>query len=77
MPGSTSAGDDEARFGGVRLTVARVEVALALAIVVMLVAYHFSGAGLSGVLAALIVIPAAVIAVLSVWWLVRGLGRRA
>jgi len=76
MPGSASAGDHEPRFAGVRLTVGRVEVALALAIVVIVVAYHFSGAGLGGVLAALIVIPAAVIAVLSVWWLVRGPGRR-
>jgi len=76
MPGSASAGDDESRFAGVRLTAGRVEVALALAVVVMLVAYHFSGEGLGGILAALLVIPAAAIAVLSIWWLVRGPGRR-
>jgi hypothetical protein len=76
MPGSAPPGDHGSRFAGVRLTVGRVEVALALAVAAMLVAYHFSGAGLGGVLAALVVVPAAVIAVLSVWWLVRGPGRR-
>jgi hypothetical protein len=75
MPGGTSAGDDEARFAGVRLTVGRVEVALALAIVVMIVAYHLSGDGLGGLLAALLVLPAAAVAVLAIWWLVRGPGR--
>jgi hypothetical protein len=76
MPGSASAGDHESRFAGVRLTVGRVEAALALAVVVMLVAYHFSGKGLGGIVAALIVVPAAVVAVLAIWWLVRGPGRR-
>ena len=77
MPGSASAGDHESRFAGVRLTVGRVEAALALAVVVMLVAYHFSGKGLGGIVAALIVVPAAVIAVLAIWWLVRGPGQAA
>ena len=76
MPGSASPGDHESRIAGVRLTVGRVEVALAVAVVVMLVAYHFSGDGIGGIVAALIVVPAAVVAVLAIWWLVRGPGRR-
>jgi hypothetical protein len=75
MPGRLTPGDPQ-RFAGVRLTVGRVEVALALSVVVMLLGYTLSGEGLAGILAALIVVPAALIAVLAVWWLVRGPGRR-
>jgi hypothetical protein len=76
MPGSAPRGDHDARFAGVRLTVGRVEAALAVAIIVMLGAYHFSGRGVSGAVAAVFVVPAAAIALLAVWWLVRGPGRR-
>jgi hypothetical protein len=75
MPGSPP-GDHEPRVAGIRLTVGRVEAALAVAVVVMIVGYVLSGEGVAGIVAALIVVPAAVVAVLSVWWLVRGPGRR-
>lgn len=74
MPGGASPGDS--RFAGIRLTVGRVEAALAVAVLVMLVGYHFSGQGPGGIVAALVVVPAAAVAVLAIWWLVRGPGRR-
>jgi hypothetical protein len=76
MTGDAQPGDHDRRFAGIRLTAGRVEAALAVAVVVMIVGYALSGEGATGVVAALIVVPAAVVAVLSVWWLVRGPGRR-
>jgi hypothetical protein len=75
MPGSVPPGNPQ-RFAGVRLTVGRVEVALALSVLVIVLGYTLSGEGLTGIVAALVVVPAGVIAVLAIWWLVRGPGRR-
>jgi membrane protein YdbS with pleckstrin-like domain len=76
MTGTPQPGDHDRRVAGIRLTTGRVELALALAVVVMIVGYVLSGEGVTGVVAALIVVPAAVVAVLSIWWLVLGPGRR-
>jgi hypothetical protein len=75
MPGTVPPGDPQ-RFAGVRLTVGRVELALALSVLVILVGYTLSGEGLTGIVAVLMVVPAGAIAVLAIWWLVRGPGRR-
>ncbi len=76
MTGALPPGGDQPRVAGIRLTVGRVEVALALAVAVMIAGYVLSGEGVAGIVAALIVVPAGLVAVLSVWWLVRGPGRR-
>jgi hypothetical protein len=76
MTGAAPPGDHDRRLAGIRLTTGRVEAALAAAVLVMIVGYVLSGEGATGVVAAVIVVPAAVVAVLSIWWLVRGPGRR-
>jgi hypothetical protein len=76
MTGTPQPGDHDRHVAGIRLTTGRVELALAFAVLVMIVGYVLSGEGVAGIVAALIVVPAAVVAVLSVWWLVRGPGRR-
>jgi hypothetical protein len=76
MTGAAPPGDHDRRLAGIRLTTGRVEVALAVAVLVMIVGYALSGDGATGVVAALVVVPAGIVAVLAIWWLVRGPGRR-
>ncbi len=76
MTGTAPPGDHDRRLAGIRLTTGRVEAALAAAVIVMIVGYLLGGEGVTGIVAALIVVPAGVVAVLAIWWLVRGPGRR-